>query len=288
MENVLKQIEQSYSSFSKSQKKIADYIINQYDKAAYITAAKLGKEVDVSESTVVRFAVALGYDGFPELQAALREIIKTKLTSLQRFEILSEKMDNEDVLSKIMSGDISKLKTTMENLSKEDFAGSVEAVLKAKTIYILGVRSASSLASFMGFYFNLLFENVKIVQTTSISEVFEQILRVGSDDVVIGISFPRYSRRTVKALEYAKSRGAAVVAITDTAKSPIVPFSNFKLYAKNDTASFVDSLVAPMSIINALIVALGMRKKEETSMIFNALEGIWDEYDVYNKEHSDE
>lgn len=288
MKNVLKQIEESYSSFSKGQKKIADYVINQYDKAAYTTAAKLGKEVDVSESTVVRFAVALGYEGFPELQSALREIIKTKLTALQRFEILSEKMDNADVLSKIMSGDISKLKTTMENLSRQDFDNSVETILKAKTIYIIGVRSASAIASFMGFYFNLLFNNVKIVQTTSISEVFEQILRAGDGDVVIGITFPRYSRRTVKALEYAKNSGASVVAITDTCKSPIVQFSDFKLYAKNDAASFVDSLVAPMSIVNALIVALGMRKKEETSMIFNKLEGIWDEYDVYSKEHSDE
>ncbi|MBQ2897426.1 MAG: MurR/RpiR family transcriptional regulator [Clostridia bacterium] len=288
MKNVLKQIEQFYSSFSKGQKKIADYIINQYDKAAYITAAKLGKEVDVSESTVVRFAVTLGYEGFPELQSALREIIKTKLTALQRFEILSDKMNNEDVLTKIMSGDISKLKVTMENLNRDDFDGSVDAILKAKTIYILGVRSASSLASFMGFYFNLLFDNVKIVQTTSISEVFEQILRVGENDVVIGITFPRYSRRTVKALEYAKSRNAAVVAITDTSKSPIVPYSDYKLYAKNDTASFVDSLVAPMSIINALIAALGMQKKEETSTIFNKLEKIWEQYDVYNKEHSDE
>ncbi len=288
MDNVLKQIEESYSSFSKGQKKIADYVTTQYDKAAYITAAKLGKEVDVSESTVVRFAVALGYEGFPELQSALREIIKNKLTSLQRFEIVSDKMDNEDILSKIMSADISKLKTTMENVDKKAFAGAVDTILKAKTIYILGVRSASALASFMGFYFNLLFENVKIVQTTSISEVFEQILRVNSNDVVIGITFPRYSRRTVKALEYAKNRNASVVSITDTCKSPIVAYSDFNLYAKNDTASFVDSLVAPMSIINALIVALGMRKKEETSMIFNELEQLWDEYDVYNKEHNDE
>lgn len=288
MDNVLKQIEESYSSFSKGQKKIADYVTTQYDKAAYITAAKLGKEVDVSESTVVRFAVALGYEGFPELQSALREIIKNKLTSLQRFEIVSDKMDNEDILSKIMSADISKLKTTMENVDKKAFAGAVDTILKAKTIYILGVRSASALASFMGFYFNLLFENVKIVQTTSISEVFEQILRVSSNDVVIGITFPRYSRRTVKALEYAKNRNASVVSITDTCKSPIVAYSDFNLYAKNDTASFVDSLVAPMSIINALIVALGMRKKEETSMIFNELEQLWDEYDVYNKEHNDE
>jgi len=288
MENVLKQIEKSYSSFSKGQKKIADYVTSQYDKAAYITAAKLGREVDVSESTVVRFATVLGYEGFPELQAALREIIKNKLTSLQRFEIVSDKMDNEDILSKIMSGDISKLKTTMENVDKKAFAESVEAILKAKTIYVLGVRSASSLAAFMGFYFNLMFENVKIVQTTSISEVFEQILRVSKDDVVIGISFPRYSRRTVKALEYAKNNHASIIAITDTCESPIVAYSDYNLYAKNDTASFVDSLVAPMSIINALIVALGMRKKEETSMVFNKLEEIWDEYDVYNKEHNDE
>ena len=288
MKNLLKQIKESYSSFSKGQKKIADYIITQYDKAAYITAAKLGNEVNVSESTVVRFAVALGYDGFPELQAALREIIKNKLTSLQRFEIISDKMGDEDILTKIMSGDISKLKTTMDNLDKDAFYNSVEAISKANTIYILGVRSSSALAAFMGFYFNLMFQNVKIVQTTSISEVFEQILRVGKDDVVIGITFPRYSRRTVKALEYAKSCCASVIAITDTEKSPIVAYSDYCLYAKSDTASFVDSLVAPMSIINALIVAVGMQKKDETAVIFDKLEKIWDEYDVFSKEHNEE
>jgi len=287
MKNLLKQIEDSYSSFSKGQKKIADYVISQYDKAAYITAAKLGKEVDVSESTVVRFAIALGYEGFPELQAALREIIKNKLTSLQRFEIISGKMEDEEILSKIMSGDISKLKVTLENLDKKAFYSSVNVISKAKTIYILGVRSSSALAAFMGFYFNLMFPNVKIVQTTSISEVFEQILRVDEGDVVIGITFPRYSRRTVKALEYAKSRSASVVAITDTEKSPIVEYSDYCLYAKSDTASFVDSLVAPMSIINALIVAVGMKKREETAVIFDKLEKIWDEYDVFNKEHNE-
>lgn len=288
MKNLLKQIEESYSSFSKGQKKIADYMISQYDKAAYITAAKLGKEVEVSESTVVRFAIALGYEGFPELQAALREIIKNKLTSLQRFEIVSDRMEDEDILSKIMSGDISKLKTTMDNLDKKAFYSAVGAISKAKNIYILGVRSSSALAAFMGFYFNLIFQNVRIVQTTSISEVFEQILRVDEGDVVIGITFPRYSRRTVKALEYAKSRNASVVAITDTDKSPIVAYSDYCLYAKSDTASFVDSLVAPMSIINALIVAVGMQKKEETAVLFDKLEKIWDEYDVFNKEHNDD
>ena len=288
MRNLLKQIEESYSKFSKGQKKIADYVISQYDKAAYITAAKLGKEVDVSESTVVRFAIALGYEGFPELQTALREIIKNKLTSLQRFEIISDKMEDEDILSKVMSGDISKLKTTMENLDKKAFSDAVTAISKAKTIYILGVRSSSALAAFMGFYFNLMFSNVKIVQTTSISEVFEQILRVDEGDVVIGITFPRYSRRTVKALEYAKSHNASVVAITDTEKSPIVAYSNYCLYAKSDTSSFVDSLVAPMSIINALIVAVGMQKKDETTIVFDKLEKIWDEYDVFNKEHNDD
>ncbi len=287
MKNLLKQIEESYSTFSKGQKKIADYVISQYDKAAYITAAKLGKEVDVSESTVVRFAIALGYDGFPELQKALREIIKNKLTSLQRFEIISDKMEDEDILSKIMSGDISKLKTTMDNLDKTAFNNAVNAISNAKTIYILGVRSSSALAAFMGFYFNLMFQNVKIVQTTSISEVFEQILRVDEGDVVIGITFPRYSRRTIKALEYAKSQNASVIAITDTEKSPIVTYSDFCLYAKSDTASFVDSLVAPMSIINALIVAVGMQKKEETALIFDKLEKMWDEYDVFSKEHNE-
>lgn len=288
MENVLKHIEKVLPNLSKGQKKIAGYILTQYDKAAFMTASRLGKEVGVSESTVVRFANVLGYEGFPELQSALGEIIKTRLTSLQRIEITSDKMANEDILSKVISSDISKLKNTLEQIDKEDFDRAVETILKAEKIYILGVRSASAISSFIGFYFNLMFDNVRLVHTTSVSEMFEQILRVKEKDVVLGVSFPRYSRRTIKALQYAKSRGADVISITDNAQSPLAACSDISLFAKSDMVSFVDSLVAPMSLVNALLVALGMRKKEEISKTFDTLEEIWDEYHVYDKERYDE
>ena len=283
--NVLNQIEQAFGSYSKGQKKIAQFILEQYDKAAFMTASKLGQEVGVSESTVVRFANALGYEGYPELQVALGEIIKNKLTSLQRMEIAYDKMANEDILSKVINSDISKMRSTLENIDKHDFDMAVEKILGAKKLYILGVRSASAISSFIGFYFNLLFTDVRLVHTTSVSEMFEQILRVKAGDVVIGVSFPRYSRRTIKALEYAKKKGATVISITDTHQSPLVACSDISLFAKTDMVSFVDSLVAPLSLVNALIVAIGMKKKQEITQTFNDLETIWAEYNVYNQEN---
>ncbi|MBR4030929.1 MAG: MurR/RpiR family transcriptional regulator [Clostridia bacterium] len=282
--NILAEIEAGYKNYSKGHKKIASFIVNQYDKAAFMTASKLGQEVGVSESTVVRFANALGYEGYPELQEALGEIIKNKLTSLQRMEIAYDKMANEDILSKVMNSDISKMRSTLENIDKKVFDDAVEKILNAKKIYILGVRSASAVSSFLGFYFNLLFTDVRLVHTTSVSEMFEQILRVDENDVVIGVSFPRYSRRTIKALEYAKLKGATVISITDTEVSPLVPCSDISLFAKTDMVSFVDSLVAPLSVVNALIVAIGMRKKQEITQTLNDLENIWAEYNVYNQE----
>jgi len=283
--NVLNEIEAEFSTYSKGQKKIAEYIIKHYDKAAFMTASKLGKEVGISESTVVRFANALGYEGYPELQAALSEIVKTKLTSLQRMEIAYDKMANEDILSKVINSDISKMRSTLESIDKKAFDRAVEELLNAKNIYILGVRSASAISSFLGFYFNLLFTGVRLVNTSSVSEMFEQILRAGKGDVVIGISFPRYSRRTIKALEYAKMRGATVISITDTPGSPLVPQSDISLFAKTDMVSFVDSLVAPLSVVNALIVAIGMRKKQEITQTLSDLENIWEEYNVYDREN---
>lgn len=283
--NVLNEIEAEFSTYSKGQKKIAEYIIKHYDKAAFMTASKLGAEVGISESTVVRFANALGFEGYPELQSALGEIVKTKLTSLQRMEIAYDKMANEDILSKVINSDISKMRSTLESIDKKAFDRAVEKLLSAKKIYILGVRSASAISSFLGFYFNLLFADVKLVNTSSVSEMFEQILRAGEGDVVIGISFPRYSRRTIKALEYAKMRGATVIAITDTERSPLVPQSDISLFAKTDMVSFVDSLVAPLSVVNALIVAIGMRKKQEIAQTLSDLENIWEEYNVYDREN---
>lgn len=282
--NVLNEIQSEFSTYSKGQKKIAEYIISHYDKAAFMTASKLASKVGISESTVVRFANALGFEGYPELQDALGEIVKNKLTSVQRMEIAYDKMANEDILSKVINSDISKMRSTLETIDKKAFDKAVETILNASKIYILGIRSAAAVSDFLGFYFNLLFPEVKLVQATGVSEMLEQILRVEEGDAVIGVSFPRYSRRTVKALEYAKMKGAAVISLTDTERSPLVPCSDISLFAKTDMMSFVDSLVAPLSVANALIVALGMRKKAEITQTLSDLENIWAEYDVYNQE----
>ena len=281
MSDVLKKIEESVPSFSKGQKKIAQYIINQYNKAVFMTAAKIAEETGVSESTVVRFADAMGYDGFPEFQQALQDSVKGKLTALQRFEQASEHLESRDMLSLVMNSDISRLKATYEQLDKELFEKAVQSISKAKKIYIIGVRSSSALASFLGFYLNLLFDDVRVISTTSVSEVFEQIMRIGKDDVLIGISFPRYSNRTVKALQYAKTNGATVISVTDSKVSPLVEYSDVALLAESGMVSFVDSLVAPLSIINALIDSLGMNKKSEIKDTFDRLEDIWKEYNVY-------
>ncbi len=286
--NVLEQIKQKMPRLSKSQKRIGEFILTHYDKAIFMTALKLGQQVDVSESTVVRFANVLGYEGFPELQEALGDVVKNRLTSVQRHEIAVDKMENKDIIAKVISSDISKLKHTLEDIDRVAFDNAVEAILSAEHIYVMGVRSASALSSFLGFYLNLIFDNVRLIHTNSMSEMFEQILRVNEKDVVIGITFPRYSRRTIKSMEYAKSRGAKVIGITDTPKSPVVPNSSYALFAKSDMVSFVDSLVAPMSVINALIVALGLRKQEEVKETLGQLEDIWEEYNVYNKVNGDE
>jgi len=282
-QDLLKKIETMMKEFSKGQKLIANYILNHYDKAAFMTAARLGSIVGVSESTVVRFATELGFDGYPKLQKALQELIRTKLTAVQRMEVASDRIGDQDVLTTVLNSDMDKIRLTLEEIDKTEFQSIVNAIINAKKIYILGVRSSAALASFLGFYFNLLFDNVRLVHTTSVSEMFEQILRVGSEDVVIGISFPRYSRRTIKALQYAKKQGSTVIAITDSNLSPLIEYSTYKLIARSDMASFVDSLVAPLSVINALIVALAMRKKEDVYKTFEHLEHIWDEYQVYEK-----
>lgn len=281
--DILSMIQLNMSTFSKGQKLIARFILESYDKAAFMTASKLGKTVNVSESTVVRFAAELGYDGYPAMQKALQEMIRNKLTSIQRIEVSNDRIGNQDILSMVMQADVEKIRMTLEEVDRESFDHAVDAIVKARRIYILGVRSAASLASFMGFYFNLIFEDVVMIHSTSVSEVFEQLLRVGPEDVVIGISFPRYSSRTVKAMHFAKDRGAQVVAITDSEASPLTAMASYTLMAKSDMASFVDSLVAPLSLVNALIVALGRRKNSDLSRTFSELEQIWDEYDVYEK-----
>lgn len=278
--DILSAIQGSMGSFSKGQKLIARFILESYDKAAFMTASKLGRTVNVSESTVVRFAAELGYDGYPAMQKALQEMIRSKLTSVQRIEVSNDRIGNQDILSIVMQSDIEKIRMTLEETDREQFEGAVDAIVSARHIYILGVRSAAALSSFLGFYFNLIFDNVTMVSATSTSEIFEQLLRIGPGDVILGVSFPRYSRRTVKAMEFSRNRGAETIAITDSETSPLTATATLTLLAKSDMASFVDSLVAPLSLVNALIVSIGRRKNEDLSQTFAALEQMWDEYEV--------
>ena len=281
--DILSAIQGSMGSFSKGQKLIARFILESYDKAAFMTASKLGRTVNVSESTVVRFAAELGYNGYPAMQKALQEMIRSKLTSVQRIEVSNDRIGNQDILSIVMQSDIEKIRMTLEETDREQFEGAVDAIVSARHIYILGVRSAAALSSFLGFYFNLIFDNVTMVSATSTSEIFEQLLRIGPGDVILGVSFPRYSRRTVKAMEFSRNRGAETIAITDSETSPLTATATLTLLAKSDMASFVDSLVAPLSLVNALIVSIGRRKNEDLSQTFAALEQMWDEYEVYEK-----
>lgn len=283
--DLLEKIKASMPEFSKGQRAIGNYILANYDKAAFMTASRLGEVTGVSESTVVRFATALGYEGYPELQVALQELIRIRLTSVQRMEITNDRIGEGDVLDSVLSSDMAKIRTTLETVSRHDFASASEAIVNAKRIYIIGVRSSASLASFLAFNFRFMFDNVTLVQTTSGSEIFEQLMRVSKDDVVIAISFPRYSKRIISAVEFAHMQGAHVVALTDSALSPIASHANSTLYAKSDMVSFVDSLVAPLSIINALIVDIARKKKVELQNVFSRLESIWDEYDVYDKDN---
>ena len=267
----------------RSQRLIANYIINHYERAAFMTAQKLGSAVGVSESTVVRFAYEVGYDGYPRLQRALQELIRNRLTSAQRMEVTDEQIGEHDVLQKVLSMDMERIRTTAQTVDSDSFARTVDAIVSAEKIYILGIRSASALATFLYFYFNHIFKNLRLVSSSSASEVFEQIYHIGERDVLISITFPRYSQRSVKAAKFAKSNGATVVGITDTEHSPIAPYSDHLLCARSDMVSFVDSLVAPLSLIDALIVAVGMKKKNETVGTYRRLESVWEEYDVYEK-----
>ena len=283
MTDILTYIQENMSSFSKGQKLIANYILQSYDKAAFMTASKLGKTVNVSESTVVRFAAELGFDGYPSMQKTLQEMIRNKLTAIQRVEVSKERIGNQDVMTMVMQSDIEKIRMTLDETDQTSFNQAVAAIANAKRIYILGVRSASVLANFISFYFRFMFDNVVSVDTSSISEVFEQIVHISADDVFIGLSFPRYSKRTIKAMQYAKDQGAKVVAITDSKVSPLTKIADVSLLAKSDMASFVDSLVAPLSLVNALIVAISREKAVHLESSLNRLESIWEEYDVYEK-----
>lgn len=281
--DLLLTIQGRMGDFSKGKKRIGQFILENYDKAAFMTAAKLGETVHISESTVVRFAADLGYDGYPAMQKALQEMIRSKLTSVQRIEVSNDRLADQDVLATVVQSDMEKLRMSLEGIDREEFSRVVDAIVHAKNIYILGVRSAAALSDFLTFYFNLIFNNIRQVKTTLASEMFEQLLRVGQGDVVIGISFPRYSTRTVRGMEFARDQGATVVAITDSELSPLYDTAAYRLLAKSDMASFVDSLVAPLSILNALIVAVGRKRAAEVTETFERLESIWDEYQVYEK-----
>jgi DNA-binding MurR/RpiR family transcriptional regulator len=281
--DILSLIEQKRGEFSKGQTRIAKFIKENFDKAAFMTAARLGKTAGVSEATVVRFASELGYAGYPEMRKALQEMIRNRLTSVQRIEVAKIVMDSKETLTSILESDMEKIRMTMESVDKQQFHKAVSEILKARKIYIIGTRTSAALSVFMGFYFNLLFDNVTLLHETTVSEVFEQILRVSSEDVVIGISFPRYSKRTVKALRFSKKMGATIIGLTDAQTSPVAKIADINLFAKSDMVSFVDSLVGPLSLINALIVAVGTGTQEKLNYTFEELERIWDEYEVYEK-----
>lgn len=282
-QDLLNLIESGMSGFSKGQKRIASYILEHYDKAAYMTASKLGAIAGISESTVVRFAIELGFDGYPEMQRSLQELIKTRLTSVQRVDVTNSLIGDGDVLEKVLMSDVEKIRTTLEDINKDSFNEAIDRIIAARTIYIIGVRSSSSLAGFLNLYLRMVFDNVKFVQTTSGSEMFEQIMNIGEDDVLIAISFPRYSSRIINAVEFARAAGADVISITDSDKSPIAQSANQLLVAHSDMVSFVDSLVAPLSIINAIIVAVARKRPDEVRERLEKLEEIWDEYGVYAK-----
>lgn len=283
--NLIAMIEEGMPGFSKGQKRIANYILNHYDKAAYMTASKMGQLVGVSESTVVRFAIELGFEGYPDMQKSLQELIRMKLTSVQRVEVTNSLIGEGDVLEKILMSDAEKIRRTLEEVDREAFEAAVDKIVAADKIYIIGVRSSSSLAGFLNFNFRMIFDNVKFVQTTSGSEMFEQIMSIGPNDVMIAISFPRYSKRIVNAVEYAHNAGADVISLTDSHQSPIAGVADQLLLARSDLVSFVDSLVAPLSIINAIIVAVSRKKMDDIRIRFDKLEKIWDEYEVYDKAH---
>lgn len=279
---LIKKMQDQYNQMSKGQKKLASCIMENYDKAVFLTAAKLGDMVGVSESTVVRFASQLGYSGYPAFQKALEELVKNKLNSIQRMEVTYGRINQSEVLASVLQSDAEKIKNTMEQIDKDAFQEAVNTILEAKRIYIIGIRSCAPLASFLSFYLNLIFDNVTLVHTNSVSELFEQIFRINEEDVLFGISFPRYSMRTLKALEYANNRNAKVITLTDSMHSPMNLYSSCNLIARSDMASIVDSLVAPLSVINALVVALCMKKQKDVIHTLESLEMIWDEYQVYS------
>lgn len=278
--DLMRTIQVKFPRLSKGQKRIAEYILKNYDKAAFMTAAKLGVSVDVSESTVVRFANELGFSGYPKLQKALQELIKTKLTTVQRIELSNNLINQENALKGVLKADMDNIRATLEKINHKTFENVINCIFESRKIYIIGLRSSTALAEFLGFYLNLILDNVQVIQL-GISDIFEQMINITDKDLVIGIGFPRYAIRTIEALSYAKSKGTQIVAITDSLLSPLASHADYTLIAQSNMASFVDSLVAPLSIINALIVTVGLREKDKISASFEELENIWEVYNIY-------
>ena len=281
---LLGRMEERRSQMSKGQKRLADYVSKNYDKAVFLTAAKLGEVVGVSESTVVRFATQLGYKGYPGFQKALEELVRNKLNSIQRMEVTYGRISQSEIIEAVLHSDIEKIKLTLEAIDQKAFDLAIDTLLNAKRVYVIGIRSCAPLASFLSFYLNLVCENVTLVNTNSSSEIFEQLIRINEEDVIVGISFPRYSMRTLKALEFASNRKAKVITLTDSVHSPMNLYSSCNLIARSDMASIVDSLVAPLSVINALVVALCMKKQREVVTTLETLEMLWGEDQVYSND----
>lgn len=283
-DDLLQRIQELMPQFSKSQKLIAGYILEHYEKAAYMTALKLGNAVNVSESTVVRFAIELGYEGYPQLQRSLQSHIKNRLTSLQRMDVARNRIGDMDPVEVVLSQDIDKIRRTISDVNREDFAAAVNAMISAKRIYIQGAMSSSILARFMHYYLRLILDKVTLVGSVGTSEIYQQMLHIGEGDLLVAMSFPRYASGTVQACRFARESGAKIIAITDSENSPLTPLADISLYAYSDMVSFVDSLVAPMSLINALIVAVSDRNTESAEKNFEKLERLWANNDVYKKD----
>ena len=282
-EDFLSNLQKKLHTFSKGQRSIAGFILEAYGKAAFMTAAKLGETVGVSESTVVRFAVELGYDGYPNMQKAMQEMVLNRLTSVQRIGVTNNRIGDQDVVSMVLQEDAERLRHTAEMVDRSAFRSAVQTLIRARRIYILGVRSTSALAKFLGYYLNYMFDNVHVVTTSGTGEMFEKLVGIGAGDVVVAFSFPRYSTSTLKGTQYCRSVGAKVIGITNSGVSPLAESCDYVLVAKSDMVSMVDSLVAPMSVVNALIVALAAEKEQNLAQTFDTLERVWEEYNVYEK-----
>lgn len=282
--DTMSRINEKFNKMSKGHKKLATYIMDHYEQAAFMTAAKLGETVGTSESTVVRFAYHLGYEGYPEFQQDLAEWVKSKLNSVQKMGTKYGNSTQSEILSSVLNADIDKIRDTIEHVDPQAFETAVETILNARNIYVIGIRSCEPLARFLHFYLNMIRANVHLVSTTSTSEIFEQMIHIDGKDAIIGISFPRYSMRTLKALEFANDRNAKVITITDTIHSPMCLYSSCNLMARSDMVSIVDSLVAPLSLINALVVALCLKRPDDVKKHLEMLENVWGDYQVYQKD----